>query len=84
MARVKYDPDCMKAAVGLRNWRRAAGLTQEQVARCCVVHRSTVIRWEDPGCESSPGTVHVMRLCAATGAIPMVLYRYLTEGDGDD
>ena len=81
---IRYDPDCLTAAAGLRRWRREAELTQEQLARCCGVHRSTVIRWEDPGCDASPGVVHLLRLCGSTGAIPAVLYRYLTERAVDD
>ena len=81
---MRYDEDCVKAAQGLRKWRRAADLTQDQLAKCCGVHRSTVIRWEDPGNDSSPGVVHLLRLCAGTGAIPEVLYRYLTGRTSDD
>ena len=85
MARaIRYDPDCRQAADGCRKWRREAELTQEQVAQLCGVHRSTVIRWEDPGCESSPGVVHLLRLCAGTGAIPEYLYRRLTRRGADD
>lgn len=81
---IRYDPDSLTAAEGLRRWRREADMTQEQLARCCGVHRSTVIRWEDPGCDSSPGVVHLLRLCAATGAIPEYLYRRLTRRAADD
>lgn len=81
---IRYDPECLQAADGLRQWRREAGMTQEQVAQCCGVHRSTVIRWEDPGNENSPGVVHLLRLCASTGAIPEYLYRRLTRREPDD
>lgn len=84
MRRTRYDQDCVTAAQGLRNWRREAGLTQLQLAQACGVHRSTVIRWEDPGNDNSPGIVHLLRLCANTGAIPEYLYRRLTGGGGDD
>lgn len=75
----RYDRDAAVASDGLRCWRREAGLKQTDVAQLCGVSRSTVMRWEDPGNDTSPGVVHLMRLCAGTGAIPEYLFMRLTR-----
>lgn len=61
------------AALGLRKWRRMAGLTQEELAGYCGVRRATVIRWEDTTLPDSPSAVQLRRLINATGAIASVL-----------
>lgn len=84
MARNKthYERNRFIAAEGLRRWRREAEMTQAELATACGVCRKTVIRWEDPLTDHSPGIVHLLRLCEATGAIPEYLYRRLTtEGE---
>ena len=58
----KYDPDAKLAAERLRSWRMEYGVTQEELAAICKVSRGTVIRWEDPGSEYSPGITHLIRI----------------------
>lgn len=50
------------AAQRLREWRRLRAITQEELAKICRVSRMTVIRWEDPGCDYSPGLTHLIRI----------------------
>lgn len=75
----KYDEYARRAAEGLRSWRRAAGMSQVDLAAACGVSRGTVLRWEDPSKDAGPSPSHLMRLCEATGAIPEVLYRTITQ-----
>lgn len=78
-AKICYDRHAQAAAEGLRSWRRAAQMTQVQLAEACGVSRATVLRWEDPASDLGPSPVHLMRLCESTGAIPEVLYRTITK-----
>lgn len=57
-----YQRDAVTAARRLREWRRLKAITQEELAAVCRVSRMTVIRWEDPGCEYSPGLTHLIRI----------------------
>lgn len=77
---MKYDLDAAKAALALRAWRRMAGITQAELAAICGVCRATVVRWEDPGCDYSPGTTHLRRIQRATRADLLYLVQKL-EGD---
>lgn len=78
------DSAAYAAARGLRCWRRDAAMTQTQLAECCGVSRSQVIRWESTGNSQAPSVVHLLRLCAATGAHPARLWAYLVYGGGRD
>ena len=58
----KYQQDAALAAQRLRRWRHLHAMTQEEMAALCGVSRMTVIRWEDPGCDYSPGITHLIRI----------------------
>ena len=58
----KYQRDAAEAARRLREWRRLQAVTQEELAVICRVSRMTVIRWEDPGSDYSPGLTHMIRI----------------------
>ena len=58
----KFQRDAAEAARRLREWRRLNAITQEELAALCRVSRMTVIRWEDPGNEYSPGLTHLIRI----------------------
>ena len=77
--RGQFKEHAQQAAEGLRAWRRAAGMTQVELAAACGVSRGTVLRWEDPSTDAGPTPAHLIRLCEATGAIPEVLYRRITQ-----
>jgi len=49
----------------LKEWRRANGLTQEELARKCGWHPSLVGQYE--GGTRLPGLVNLKELCEATG-----------------
>ena len=77
--RRQHNEHAQQAAEGLRAWRRAAGMTQVELAAACGVSRGTVLRWEDPSTDAGPTPAQLIRLCEATGAIPEVLYRRITQ-----
>ena len=79
MVRRQHNEHAQQAAEGLRAWRRAAGMTQVELAAACGVSRGTVLRWEDPSTDAGPTPAQLIRLCEAAGALPEVLYRRITQ-----
>lgn len=81
-ASVAYTIRAMEIHARIREARKAAGLTQEQLADQCGISRPAVVQWERPpsrGKRTTPATPHLQVLSRLSG----YSLEWLLTGDGE-